>query len=355
MAVGFGILGAGMISSIHADALKNSSKARLVAVCDVDAERAAKLAREFAPEAKVYTQLDALLTDPKVDVLDVVTPNSLHTDAVLAAASAGKHVLCEKPPAMSLCDTDRMISACRQANRKFGIFVQCRLREPIQQIKRALDQGRFGRLLRADAVMKWYRSTEYYLSDAWRSQRRSGAGVTIQHAFHYIDLLQYLAGPAESVQARMTNLGHPQIEIEDTLDALVQFQDGVVGSVAASTALWPGADVRIELFGERGAAIMQGAALALWQFQDELPEDEQIRRCGDASLSTAASSPTALPSVDHQRVIDDCVDAIEQGGELAIPCESVRPTLEIALAMYRSARLAEPVQLPLVDESRVWE
>ncbi len=210
MTVGFGILGAGMISGLHADALENSGKARLAAVCDVARERAEKLAHDFAPDAKVYTALDAMLADPAVDVVDVVTPNSLHTDAVLAAIKAGKHVLCEKPPAMSLRDTGRMIEAARQANRKLGIFVQCRLREPIQQMKRALDQGRFGRLLRADAVMKWYRSTEYYLSDAWRSQRQSGAGVTIQHAFHYVDLLQYLVGPAESVQARMTNLGHPR-------------------------------------------------------------------------------------------------------------------------------------------------
>lgn len=355
MAIGFGILGAGMISSLHADALGNSTKARLVAVCDVQAERAAKLTREFSPEAKVYTALDAMLADPNVEVLDVVTPNSLHTDAVLLAARAGKHVLCEKPPAMSLRDTDRMIEACRQARRKLGIFVQCRLREPIQQMKLALEQGRFGRLLRVDAVMKWYRSTEYYLTDAWRSQRQSGAGVTIQHAFHYIDLLQYLIGPAESVQARMTNLGHPQIQIEDTLDALVQFRSGVIGTVAASTALWPGSDVRIELYGEKGAAVMQGTALALWKFQDERPEDEVIRRCGDATQATAASSPTALPSIDHQRVIDDCADAIENNGELAIPCETVRPAVEIALAMYKSARLGEPVHLPLVDEERVWE
>ena len=355
MAAGFAIVGAGMISSLHADAMKNSRKARLVAVCDLQRPRAEKLVREFAPEAKVYTELDAMLADPAVEVVDVVTPNALHTDAVLAAAKAGKHVLCEKPPAMSLADTDRMIEACRRANRRLGIFVQSRLREPIRQMKLALDQGRFGRLLRADAVMKWYRSTEYYLTDAWRQDRRSGAGVTIQHAFHYIDLLQYLAGPADWVQARMTNLGHPKIQIEDTLDAIVRFQNGVIGTVAASTALWPGADVRIELFGERGAAVMQGTALALWKFQDERPEDEAIRRCGDATQATAASNPTALPSIDHQKVIDDCAEAIETNREVAIPCQTVRHAVEISLAMYKSARLGEPVALPLVDEEGVWE
>ncbi len=353
MATGFAIVGAGMISSLHADALKHSEKARLVAVFDLAKERAEKLAGDFAPEAKVYNDLKALLADPSVEVVNVVTPNALHTDVVIAAAEAGKHVLCEKPPAMSLADTDRMIDACRRADRRLGIFVQCRLREPIRQMKRALDEGRFGRLLRVDAAMKWYRSTDYYRTDAWRSDRRSGAGVTIQHAFHYIDLLQYFAGPAERVQARMANLAHPDVSIEDTLDATIEFQNGVIGSIAASTALWPGTDVRIEVFGSEGTAIMQGTAMAMWNFRDERPEDEAIRRCGDAAVATAAGSATALPSIDHRMVIDDCVDAIESGREVAIPCQSVRPTLEISLAMYRSDRLGEPVRLPLMDEEPI--
>ena len=355
MSTGFGILGAGMISGLHADALDKSVTAELVAVCDVQRDRAAKLAQDFAPRGAVYTKLDDMLADPRVEVLDVVTPNHLHTEPVLAAAKAGKHVLCEKPPAMSLRDTDRMIEACDSAGVKFGIFVQCRVREPIRQMKRAIDQGRFGRLLRADAVMKWYRSTDYYLSDAWRGDRRRGAGVTIQHAFHYIDLLQHLIGPPQTVQARMGNLAHPQVEVEDTLDALVRFESGTIGTVAASTALWPGSDVRVEIYGEKGAAVMEGTAFKLWQFQDELPEDDVIRRAGDVGAATAASDPTALPSLDHQLVIDDFVEAIALGGEVSIPCRSVRPSLEMALAMYQSAATGQPVTLPLVDEDRIWQ
>jgi predicted dehydrogenase len=344
-----------MISGLHGDALKNSKKADLVAVCDVMRERAAKLAGDFAADVKVYTELDEMLADPKVEVVSIVTPNHLHTEAVLAAAAKGKHVLCEKPPAMSLADTDRMIEACDAANRKFGIFVQCRVRQPIRQIRKALDRGRFGRLLRADAVMKWYRSTDYYLADPWRSQRKSGAGVTIQHAFHYIDLLLYLAGEAESVQARMCNLAHPEVELEDTLEAFIRFKSGAVGSVNASTALWPGTDVRIEIYGEKGAAIMEGAAFSLWKFQDELPEDETIRGAGDAGQATAGSSPTALASIDHQVVIDDFVDAIAEDRDVAIPCRTVRPSLELALALYKSDRLGRPVSLPMTDEEGIWE
>ena len=354
MATGFGVLGAGMISALHGDALEKSEKAELVAVCDVQADRAEKLRDKFAPQAKVYTRLDDMLADPKVEVVNVVTPNHLHTDAVLAALRAGKHVLCEKPPAMSLRDTDVMIEAGRRADRKLGIFVQCRLREPIRQMKQAIDAGRFGRLLRGDAVMKWHRSTEYYHADAWRSDRRSGAGVTIQHAFHYIDLLHYLMGPAQTVQARMCNLAHQDVKLEDTLDALIRFDSGAIGSIAASTGLWPGGDVRIEVFGEKGAAVMVGTAFSLWQFQDPRPEDEAIRLCGDAQQATAASDPTALPSEDHQMVIDDCVDAINENRQVAIPCRSVRPSLEMALAMYKSDKLGQPVELPLVDEDNIW-
>ncbi len=355
MAMGFAVVGAGMISGLHGAALRDSEEADLVAVCDVAEDRARKLADQFAPEAAVYTKLDELLADPRVEAVDVVTPNHLHTDAVLAAFAAGKHVLCEKPPTMSLEETDRMIAAARRAGRKFGIFVQCRMREPIRRIKDALDEGRFGRLLHADAVMKWFRTTEYYQSDPWRSDRRSGAGVTIQHAFHYIDLLYYLMGPARNVQARMSNLAHPELEIEDTLDALIHFQNDVVGTVTASTALWPGRDVRIEVYGDKGAAVMKGAVLSLWQFQEERPDDEAVRRAGDAAQQTAASDPTALPSGEHQMVIDDFVDAVAEDREPAIPCASVRPTLEIALAMYKSDRLGKtPVRLPL-DERGVWE
>ncbi|MHA1571893.1 MAG: Gfo/Idh/MocA family protein [Alphaproteobacteria bacterium] len=354
MAVGVGILGAGMISALHGDALKNSQKAELVAVCDMDESRAKKLAGDFAPGAAIYTKLDDMLADSKIEIVEIVTPNHLHCEAVLAAAKAGKHVLCEKPPAMSLKDVDDMINACKSSGLKFGIFVQCRVREAIEYMKKALAAGRFGRILRADAMMKWHRTTEYYHSDVWRSQRRNGAGVTIQHAFHYIDLLQYLMGPVKSVEARMCNLAHRDMELEDTLDANIVFESGAIGSISASTALWPGTDVRLEIYGEKGAAIAEGAAFSLWQFQDEIPEDEAIRDAGDADQQTAGSSPTALASIDHQIIIDDCVDAIAENREVIIPCASVRPSLEMALAMYKSDKLKSPVELPLGADEDIW-
>jgi len=351
---GFGILGAGMISGIHADAIRKSKKAELVAVCDVNEPNARKLVEKFAPNASVYTSFDEMLKDARIEVINVVTPNHLHTDFVLKAAAAGKHVLCEKPPAMSLEETDRMIGACQKAGVKFGIFVQCRMRTPMRHIKTALDSGRFGKVTRIDAIMKWYRASDYYKMDAWRSNRKCGAGVTIQHAFHYIDLMQYLMGPAANVSAEMRNLAHPEVKIEDTLDARITFANGVRGFVQASTALWPGSDVRIEIYGSDGCAIMEGTAFKVWKFKAERPEDENIRASGNAAQATASSDPSALPSEDHQYVIDDCVDAIDSGKEVCISCAAVRPSLEIALAMYQSDKLNSEVTLP-INEKGIWD
>jgi len=351
---GFGILGAGMISGIHADAMKNSEKAELLAICDVNQENAKKLADKFAPQAKIFSSFDEMLKDKRIEVVNIVTPNHLHTDFVLKAAAAGKHVLCEKPPAMSLEETDRMIRACKEAGVKFGIFVQCRMREPIRHMKAALEAGRFGKILRVDAIMKWFRAADYYKMDAWRSNRKCGAGVTIQHAFHYIDLLQYLMGPAAKVSAEMCNLAHPEIQLEDSLDAKIIFANGVKGFVQASTALWPGNDVRIEVYGSEGSAIMEGTAFKLWKFKEEKPEDEKIRASGDAGQATGSSNPAALPSGDHQYVIDDCVDAIEFGRDVCIPCTAVRPSLEITLAMYKSDKINDEVSIPVAEDD-LWE
>jgi predicted dehydrogenase len=350
--IGFGILGAGLIAPFHAKAVRDTNGGKLIAICDMARERADKLSAEF--KVKVYYTLDEMLKDPEIDVVNIALPNHLHHEAVLKCAAAGKHVLTEKPPAMSLKETDEMIAACRKAGVKFGCTVQCRVRKSIQAMKKAVDSGRFGKLLHADAIMKWYRSTEYYHSDAWRMSRKSGAGVTVQQAFHYIDLLQYLVGPARQVQARMTNLAHPGIALEDTLMAFVDFGCGAQGVVEASTALWPGTDVRIEINGENGTAIMAGEKMLTWKFRDERPEDEEIRSYGSTSSATGARGAADLGHADHKVVIQDMVDAINENREVVIPVASVRPTLEIVLAMYRSAALAQPVTLPVQDDESIW-
>jgi predicted dehydrogenase len=351
--LGFGLLGAGLVAPFHAKSLQNSGKGKLVAVADVDADRARKLADEFG--CRAYGSLDDLLADPEVQCVNVLTPNAYHYDAVIAAAQAGRHVLVEKPPAMTLRETDSMIATCAERGVKLGIVLQCRVRKPIQAMKCALAEGRFGRPLMCSAYMKWFRSIDYYKSDAWRSSRRSGAGVTIQHAFHYLDLCQYLMGPARRVLARMENLAHPEVSLEDTLIATIDWENGAMGVAEASTALWPGTDIRIELNGVDGTAIMVGERMDTWKLREERPEDAEIRTYGSAAVATAATGPADFAFFDHQVVIDDMASAIVEDREPLIPAASVRPTLEMALAMYLSAREGRSIELPLAGESGIFD
>ena len=351
--LGFGLLGAGLVAPFHAKSIKSAQGGRLTAVCDVNPERVDKLAAEFG--AKAYASLADMLEDPDVDIVNVLTPNHLHHDAVLQCARAGKHVITEKPPAMSLEETDEMIAACKQAGVRFGCTVQCRMRQAIQVMKQAIEAGRFGRILHADACMKWFRSSEYYHSDPWRSSRQSGAGVTVQHAFHYIDLLQYLIGPVAKVEAKMANLNHPSVKLEDTLTAFITYANGAQGVVQASTALWPGTDVRIEINGTDGTAIMAGERMVTWKFRDEKPEDEQMRLLGSEKQTTAAGGPADFGFADHQVVIQDMIHAIRENREVVIPVSSVRPSVELALAMYQSAARNAPVELPVEDDPSIWE
>jgi len=351
--LGFGLLGAGLVAPFHAKSIQSAEGGALAAVCDVNRERVDKLAAEFG--AKAYASLDEMLEDPDVDIVNVLTPNHLHHGAVLQCARAGKHVLTEKPPAMSLKETDEMIAACKQAGVRFGCTVQCRVRQAIQAMKQAIEAGRFGRLLHADAYMKWFRTSEYYHSDPWRSSRQSGAGVTVQHAFHYIDLLQYLIGPGAKVEAKMTNLNHPSVKLEDTLLAFITYSCGAQGVIQASTALWPGTDVRIEINGTDGTAIMAGEKMATWKFREEKPEDEPMRRLGSEEQTTAAGGPADFGFADHQVVIQDMIHAIRENREVVIPVSSVRPSVELALAMYQSAARNAPVELPVEDDPSIWE
>ncbi len=350
--IGFGVVGAGLIAPFHLNAIKDSVGGRGVGIFDINKEAAQKMADQF--DLKVYDSLEGLLADPEIHVVCVATPNHLHRDIVLAAAAAGKHVLTEKPPAMSLAETDEMIAACEKAGVKFGCFVQCRIRKAIQAMKQAVDSGRLGTLLRADAYMKWFRPLEYYTSDGWRGQRQSGSGVTVAQGFHYIDLLQYLAGPAVRLEAKMENLNHPGIALEDDAVAFVEYANGAKGIIQLSTALWPGTDIRIELNGTEGTAIMVGETIETWKFRDERPEDEEIRNLGDASQATGAGGAADFGHSDHTVVVQDMIDCIGTENEVVIPVGDVRPSLEIILAMYQSAHRGEPVEWPVADDPSAW-
>jgi predicted dehydrogenase len=339
--MGFGIIGCGLVSDFHGRAIGDLENARAVCATDMDAERAQAFVEKYGGEALASSE--AVCSHPDVDLVSVLTPNAHHAEHVIRAAEHGKHVIVEKPPEMTLEKTDQMITACRAANVRLAVSLQVRFRTAVRAMRAAVKAGRFGRLLAADAYMKWHRPTAYYLSDAWRSRRDEGAGVTIQHAFHYLDLLLHLAGPVSQVQAWMTNLIHPEVDLEDTCTAKLDFACGAQGFLRATTAMYPGTDIRIELNGENGTAVMVGERMVQWQFRDERPQDEETRQIGSEAAQTAATGAAAFGYTEHKLLIADMLDAVREGRDPYVTVESGRQTLATALAMYDSADAGTPV------------
>ena len=277
MGLGFGIIGVGMIAGFHARAIREMGGGRLVACCDIDRGRAEAFAG--AQGCSAYADLAAFLRHPGLDIVNICTPSGLHLEPALAAIEAGKHVLIEKPIEISLERIDRIIEAAdRRRVTVAGIF-QSRFRPGAQAVKSEVEAGRFGRLVLADAYVKWFRSQDYYDKGGWKGKIRiDGGGALMNQSIHAIDLLQWFMGPVASVQAYKDRLAHERIEVEDVAVAAVRFANGALGVIEGSTAVYPGFLKRIELSGTSGSVVLEEDSIRTWSFVDEQPRDAEIRR-----------------------------------------------------------------------------
>ncbi len=341
--IGFGIIGCGLISEFHARAIQSLPDARVVGFADVALEKARQRSGQFGGQA--YADYHQLLDLDDVHVINVCTPNGMHEEIVLEAAAAGKHVMVEKPLEISLERADRMIAACKQHHVKLATVLQARFRPAVQALRRAVEEGRLGRLLLGDAVVKWHRGESYYHRDPWRSTRAlQGGGVMMQIAIHYIDLLRWLLGPVETVTARTANLLRRDIEVEDSGIAVIEFSNGALGLVEASTAIAPGFEPRLELHGERGSVLIEGDRIRDWALGDD---DERARfiGLGRPGQRTGAGGEADFGWEDHRAAVADMIEAVRSGRAPAVTGEDGRNALELVLAIYRSAELGTPVRL----------
>src|SRR5215831_8455691 len=261
--IGFGITGCGMIGKVQAEAIASIPGARLMAVCARDEKRVAEFAAKFG--ATGYTDYEKFLDHPGLRIVNICTPNGLHAEQGVAAARAGKHVLVEKPIDTTLEKADALIEACDRNGVKLGVIFQSRFLPAAQKIKRAIAEGRLGRLMIGDAYVKWYRSPEYY-ADSWHGTiALDGGGALINQAIHTADLLRWIMGPAKTVFAFRSSLRYPQLEGEDTLVACIRFANGALGVIEATTSVSPGFKRRLEISGEKGTVILDGDSIGCWE------------------------------------------------------------------------------------------
>jgi UDP-N-acetyl-2-amino-2-deoxyglucuronate dehydrogenase len=337
---GFGIIGAGIIAPTHCTAIRAIPNARIVACCDLEREKAEKLAAEF-DIPHVYTDYRELLKRDDVDVAEVVTWSGVHAEQGLAAAEAGKHVIITKPMDTRLERIDALIEACRVHGVKLAATHQFRAYPAYRRLKAAIDEGRLGRLFLGNGFLKWWRSQEYYDSAAWRGTwELDGGGALMNQAIHYVDMLTWLMGPVESLRGFIATQAH-QIEVEDCATAALRFRNGALGTFQGATSIYKGLPARIEVHGERGNVVVEGDQITLWNVEGEGPETGEA---GLGSLSGPGGSRGAGVQA-HVEQISDVLAAIEEGREPALNGQEARRAVELILAIYQSARTGETVAL----------
>ncbi len=336
--IGFGIVGGGMIGAVQAAAIQQISGAKLVAACGRDETRTAEFAAKFGCAS--YTDYGRFLQHPGLHVVNICTPSGSHADLGIRAAKAGKHVLAEKPIETTLEKADALIEACDCAGVKLGVIFQSRFLPAVQRIKQAVDEGRLGKLMVGDALVKWYRAPEYY-ADSWHgTMAQDGGGALINQAIHTVDLLRWIMGPVESAFAMKSALRYPHIEGEDTLVGTVKFQNGALGMIQATTSVKPGFKRRLEISGERGSIILDGDAISVWAIDGEDTDTGEAEQLTDGS-----ANPAAISNEGHRRQIEDMMHAVIENRAPMIDGREGRKSLELVVALYAAANEGKPVTL----------
>ena len=337
----FGIIGAGMIGQFHAKAITAMNGGELHAVFDLRLEAAEKLAGAF--DVKAYDDMEAFLADPELEVVTIGTPSGAHLDPAMAAITAGKHVIVEKPLEITTERIDQMMDAAKQNGVTLAAVLNRRFHPGMDAFKQAADSGRFGKLTSASAYVKWYRDQAYYDSAGWRGTwALDGGGALMNQSIHTVDALLYLAGPVKSVQANTACLAHERIEVEDIVVAIVEFENGARGVVECSTCTWSkdGHPARVQLAGTEGSVFLADEAFEIWDFMNETDADQQVRAqfMQGAEAGLGANDPTAINFYQHQRNFEEVVTAIQESSEPSTSATEARKSVELIEAIYKSAQ-----------------
>lgn len=337
-----GILGTGAIANKHAQAYQTIGF-QIVACSN----RSSARGREFANRwgAEFVPNYEDLCRYPGLDYIDVTAFPDFHLEPVRVCAEIGRPILVQKPVATSLDDARQMIELTRAAGITFGVVSQHRFDDSTIFLKRALAAGRLGKLLEADAYVKWFRSDEYYSRPIKGSWETEGGGALINQAIHQVDVLLYLIGPVTSVSGMWQIGARHKIESEDIVNAVLAYESGATGAIQAATAFWPGYPERIEIHGTKGSAVIAGDRLTKW----DVLEDEEANRVDPApiasNIASGASDPMAISLTPFERQFEDFAQAIRDRRKPLVDGVEGYRALAVVLGIYQSCRENKRISL----------
>lgn len=353
MKAGFGIIGCGMIANFHAQAIADIRGAKIVACFDTFSASADRFGE--ANGCKVYHKLEDMLADPEVTIVNICTPSGSHKDPAVAAAKAGKHVVVEKPLEITLKRCDAIINACENNNVKLCTIMPSRFSPANVELKKAIDAGRFGQLTLGDTYVKWWRTQEYYDSGGWRGTwEMDGGGAYMNQAIHNVDLLYWFMGEVAEVTGMTATLAHERIEVEDVGVATLKFQNGALGVMEATTSAFPGLLKRTEIHGSSGSVIVEQDDILKWEFEKTRVADDKVREkfAQKAGNTGGAADPKAISYAGHLAQLKDFIKSIETGRKPLVDGVDGRKSVEIILAIYKSAWTGRRVELPLKSDPK---
>jgi UDP-N-acetyl-2-amino-2-deoxyglucuronate dehydrogenase len=342
--INFALIGCGRIAKRHAELLGTGQirGARLVAVCDVKQDRAQAFGKQYAVPA--YGSIQEMLGMPGIDVVSVLTPSGMHAEHAIQVARSKRHVIVEKPMALTLNDADAMIRECDAAGVGLYVVKQNRFNVPVVKAREALDAGRFGKLVLGTVRVRWCRDQSYYAQDSWRGTWAQDGGVLSNQASHHVDMLSWFMGGVEAVHARgVTALVN--IEAEDTAVATLKFRNGALGVIEATSASRPkDMEGSLSVLGATGAVEIAGFAvnkIRTWQFSQPAPVDADV-------MEKFSVNPPNVYGFGHQAYYEHMVEVLAQGAKPLVNGHEGRQSLELIMALYESIASGREVKLPLV-------
>lgn len=329
--LGIAVIGCGMIGKFHLRALQGISEFNISGVWAANPALAKEVARSYG--TKAYGAYSDVLADPQVQVVDICLPSGLHAEYGCPAATAGKHVIVEKPIDVSVENGQKLINACRDNGVYLAVIFQNRFAAAARKVKQALEEGILGKLYAGEATIKWYREESYYTSSRWKGTKSlDGGGALINQGIHTIDLLLWFIGSRpKQVASLVRTVRHP-IEVEDLAMALVEFENGVMATITGSTAMKPGFPERIELYGEKGSIALEAGRVVRWKV-DGYNEEDYVDK---GFLGSGSSDPGGIPLTNHQEQLRAIGRAILEGQQPPVVGEEALKALDLVLKIYEA-------------------
>jgi len=342
----FALVGCGRIAKRHSEllGLNQIRNASLVAVCDIAIEKAKAIGEQFC--VPYYADMDEMMQQESIDVVSVLTESGNHAKHVIKLAKYGKHIVVEKPMALTLDDADDMIMACQRNNCRLFVVKQNRFNVPVVKLREALEAGRFGKLFLGTVRVRWSRDESYYKQAPWRGTWAMDGGVLTNQASHHVDLLEWMMGKVDSVFAKGIQ-ALADIEAEDTAVVILKFRNGGVGVIEATTAVRPkDLEGSLSILGEKGSVEIGGLAvnkMIHWNFQDAMDEDRAV-------MEKFSVNPPNVYGFGHQAYYEHIVDCIVENKEHLVDGLEGRKSVELISAIYESMETRKEVFLRFKPE-----